>query len=1001
MNEVSCKALEVLLRPVVAKGIPIEQLVAGTSVSLPRLRNRKDRIDWSEFVVIMRNMRPHFTDDEYVETGREFLRTSGLRFALVVARLLYSAKDFYHWFMKPREGVGNQHFSCVMPTLRDVSADELEVDLVLPEGYEMCWDFFVITQGNFEELPALLGQNRAEVQLTRLPNGGRYRIIIPKSLPLFTRIRRWLTWPFTVRAAARELQSAHESLLEQYQQLELAQSMFAHHAAHLRTAHTLNDLILRDLELSRLLDTLAKALVDEAGFAWAEIALVGTDKEPARVASYGPDDHDPPLKRALESGGGQTVGELTVALRPIDSRQEREELLALIAPTLATGIQNALYRTNLERLVERRTAELTQAHDQLAGTVEQLRQAQSARQRFFGNISHEIRTPLTLIMLAAADIEARAGALLDDRSRAGLITVTDASRKLVRLVDELLLLAAGQEGKLRTHPEPTDLVALVKLLASAWLPASEQAQLALETRTPGSLIANVDPVAIERVASNLVSNAVKYTPAGGKIELELADEPDGIRLSVLDTGPGIDEELAARLFGRFERSLGEDRRKVGTGLGLSLVKQLVEAHGGTIEARRRPTGGAELRVMLPSSAILREAPTLSQPALRIAPDAVRGASIGSGIRIGPAQGAKGTIVLAEDDVALADMVAKLLSEEFNVVVAHDGNAALEMVRTHQPQLLITDVDMPEMNGIELAQAFREHSGDKVAPIIILSAMIDLGTRVAGLEAGAVDYVTKPFDPLELRARVRAQLRMRELSLRLQRAEQFSMLGILTSGLAHELRNPANGIVNAVQPLIELLPPELTTEDTAVGQLLEVVKTCADQIGFLSRQLLGFRGGNVDLEMRPVPITEIVERSLMLSKRALAGIDVRNKLPRDLKVMCAPPLMTQVLTNLIENAGHAASPGGWVEIRANIENGRCSLEISDSGPGVPLELRERVFEPFFTTKPVGKGTGLGLSVARDIIHKHGGVLEIRDRASRPYFVIDLPHGSAVDAADTVS
>jgi signal transduction histidine kinase len=182
----------------------------------------------------------------------------------------------------------------------------------------------------------------------------------------------------------------------------------------------------------------------------------------------------------------------------------------------------------------------------------------------------------------------------------------------------------------------------------------------------------------------------------------------------------------------------------------------------------------------------------------------------------------------------------------------------------------------------------------------------------------------------------------------------------------------------------------------------VVKTCAEQIGFLSRQLLGFRGGSVELEMRPVPIVELVERSLMLSKRALAGIEVRNKLPRDLKVMCTPPLMTQVLTNLIENAGHAASPGGWVEISANIEDGRCNLEFADSGPGVPVELRDRVFEPFFTTKPVGKGTGLGLSVARDIIHKHGGVLEIRDRALRPFFVIDLPHASPVDAAsDTVS
>ncbi len=990
MNEVSCKAaFELLLGPLQEKGVPLQSVVEGTKVAPATLQNKKARIDWSDFSVIMRNVRPYFSDEELIDIGRTFLRTSGLRFALVVGRLLYSAKDFFRWFMKPRDGVGNQFFTCVRPIYREISDFEVEVDLTLPDGYEVCWEFFITSQGNFEELPALLGQARAQVELTRLPNGGRYRISIPQGLPLFTRIRRWLTWPFTVRAAARELQFAHESLLEQYQQLENARFMIDRQAAHLRTAHTLNDLILRDISLASLLDIIAKALVEEAGFAWAEVSLVGTEKEPARVAQYGLEDHRPEIRRSLESAGGQKVGELAVASHPADNPTDREELLALITPTLATGIQNVLYRTNLERLVDVRTTELTQARDELAGMVAQLRDAQSARERFFGNISHEIRTPLTIIMLAAADIEHRAGAVLDDRSKAGLISVTDASRKLVRLVDELLLLAAGQEGKLRTHPEPTDMVALVKLLASAWLLGAEQAQLTLEARTPGTLVANVDPVAIERVASNLVSNAVKYTPPGGSVGLELADEADGVRLSVFDTGPGIDEELARRLFGRFERSIGEDRRKTGTGLGLSLVKQLVEAHHGNIEAYRRPAGGAELRVSLPSSVVIRDAPLPPRPVLQLVPE-TSATPADDRRRLGPSGPSKGTIVLAEDDAALSEMIAKLLAEEFVVFVAHDGVAALELVRAHQPQMLITDVDMPELNGIDLARNFRELSGDKLAPIIILSAVIDLGTRIAGLDAGAIDYVTKPFDPAELRARVRAQFRMRELSLRLQRAEQFSMLGILTSGLAHELRNPANGIVNAIGPLIELLPPELTTEETAVGQLLEAIKACAEQIGFLARQLLGFRGGDVDLELRPAPIGEIVERSILLARRALAGIDVRNRLPRGLKVNCAPPLMTQVLTNLIENAGHAAAPGGWIEIRANIEHGRCNLEIADSGTGVPPELRDRVFEPFFTTKPVGKGTGLGLSVARDIIHRHGGVLEIRDRDKRACFVIDLPH-----------
>jgi signal transduction histidine kinase len=107
------------------------------------------------------------------------------------------------------------------------------------------------------------------------------------------------------------------------------------------------------------------------------------------------------------------------------------------------------------------------------------------------------------------------------------------------------------------------------------------------------------------------------------------------------------------------------------------------------------------------------------------------------------------------------------------------------------------------------------------------------------------------------------------------------------------------------------------------------------------------------------------------------------------IRCAPPLLVQVLTNLFENAGHAAGSGGWIAIDASMQNGAIVVEITDSGPGVPVELRDRVFEPFFTTKPPGMGTGLGLPLARDIVHRHGGVLEIRERGASAMFVVELP------------
>ncbi|HRC56276.1 MAG TPA: response regulator, partial [Kofleriaceae bacterium] len=354
----------------------------------------------------------------------------------------------------------------------------------------------------------------------------------------------------------------------------------------------------------------------------------------------------------------------------------------------------------------------------------------------------------------------------------------------------------------------------------------------------------------------------------------------------------------------------------------------------------------------------------------------------------PSGASLGTVLVAEDDPSLLAMVVQLLSADYKVLSASDGISALELARTHHPHLLVTDVQMPGMDGIELSRRFRAVSGDRLAPVVIMSAISDLGTRVRGLDAGAVDYVVKPFDPRELLARVRAQFRMRDLAMRLHQAEQLSALGTLSAGLAHELRNPANGIINSIRPLTRLLPAEFTDKQSVVGQLLDVAASCADQIAFLSRQLLNFRSKG-ELEFRATTVAELVKRSLAMSHSSMAGVEVRQALAYEGGVQCAPQLIVQVLSNLLENAAQAAGSGGWVEISVRADDRAVTLEVCDSGPGVPVELRERVFEPFFTSKPPGVGTGLGLPLARDIVHRHGGTLEIRERGERCVFVVDLP------------
>jgi len=995
MNEVSSKVFHIFFKPAAAKGMTPAKMVEGTPVTVETLKSKNGRIDWSDLCQIHRNLRTVFTDEELTEVGRSYFRSPALRFVFVIARLRFTPMGFFRWLSKPRQGAGNQMFTCVVPNHRDISESECELELTLAEGYEVCWDFFLTSKGNMEEMPTLLGHPQASVTLERIPRGGRYRIKIPKRAAFFTRLFRVFTWPFTVRAAARELQDAHETLRDRYAEIDAANTALDRQRALLDTAYRFGQQIYGERDPSLTAEAIANALVDIAGFAGAMVEASPKDLPDRVERAFSGTRGEVGEAKVIELTG-RLAGSIRLQVREGDDQGEAQTLIDLLAPTIALALDNAFgyralsdYQKNLEKIVEDRTTELRSTSAELAGTVAQLTEAQGARERFFGNISHEIRTPLSIVLLAVSDIEKRSQDKLEPRARAALGSITDSARKLVRLVDELLLLAAGQEGKLRIKAEPTNLSAMIGMLVSAWTPATESAGLSLVARVPEQLFANVDPVAIERVATNLVSNAVKYTPAPGSVEIEVAVETEHLRLSVFDSGDGISDELATRLFGRFERA--EQTGNIGgSGIGLAIVKQLVEGHGGTVGTHRREGRGTELRVLLPAAVVLHgpvanaatpvvsDAPIAAKPAVQLAaPDSL----------------ARGSILLAEDDVRLAEMIGALLGDDYVVRIANDGATALEIARRYQPQLLITDVDMPGMDGIELSKRFREVTNDRLAPVIILSAVLDLGTRVAGLEAGAVDYVTKPFDPTELRARVRAQFRMRDLAMRLHRAEQLSTLGVLTSGLAHELRNPANGVVNAVEPLRQLLPPELLEGDQPVGQLLDVIGECAEQINTLARQLLGFRNSATELQTRPTKLHELVQRALSIGQDTYKDVVIRVRVPDDVTVDCAPPLLIQVLTNLLENAAHAAGRGGWIELIARSDGAQVSLEIADSGPGVPVELRNKIFEPFFTTKKQGIGTGLGLAVSREIVSRHRGTLEVEDQGAHSVFVVRIPRRAA--------
>ncbi|HET6345767.1 MAG TPA: ATP-binding protein, partial [Myxococcota bacterium] len=801
---------------------------------------------------------------------------------------------------------------------------------------------------------------------------------------------------FTARAAAVEMAAAHVALQQRYRELDAARSQLAWQARQLDTANRISQVIHGELNLPRTLEAVVNALLDVADFSAAEI-VIETELEGVALRERAGRGSTPPGVVALHLpivARRSWVGTLTLWPKAQAGGHATGEISEYLLPTVSMAIDDALtftalahYRDKLEERVETRTAELAQARDSLAATVQNLQEAQAARDRIFANINHEIRTPLALIMLSVNDIKRR---ILDAHAQEVAAIETSAAR-LLNLVDGLLLLAAGQEGKLRINPRSIDLAVFLSQAANLWGKAAAGANLHLRYDGPSRQTAWVDDTAVDRIVSNLLSNAIKFTPPGGSIVLALTSGTTVHQISVTDSGAGIDDELKPRIFGRFEQGRRPARHGWrGSGIGLSLVKELAEAHGGSAGIETAPGGGAHFIVSLPAAPPDGRDATSVVPAAPPSPPETFGLVAPEGPEGAPLpEGGAATILVAEDDPQLRRAIQDLLHSKYRVISAADGLSAWALCQKHLPDLLVSDVEMPGLDGVELSRRFQGLPGNRLAPTLLLTAHGDRDARLSGLGAGAMDYILKPFEPEELLARVRNHLATRSLALRLSESEKLASLGVLSAGLAHELRNPANAVVNAVEPLVELLPPALLAPGTATADLIGVIQAGAEQLRSLAQQLLGFvRPGH--LAMREESFETLLCRALSMASGPLKGVEVRKALAHRGPLLCAAPLLVQVFTNLFENAAHAAGSKGWIVIETRQSEGRFIIEVTDSGPGVPPAMRERIFEPFFTTKAPGAGTGLGLFTARTIIERHRGTLRVVDRADRrSAFRIDLP------------
>ena len=448
-------------------------------------------------------------------------------------------------------------------------------------------------------------------------------------------------------------------------------------------------------------------------------------------------------------------------------------LMALVVKIRMRHLRQKTKR--LEQLVRERTGIIREQ-------AEKLEALNKMKSRFFANISHEFRTPLTLILGPLQDMLAEGGNI-DESGKRTLGLMQRNAQRLLRLINQLLDLSRLESGKLNLRLTREDPRIFVRGIVTSFASLARQKQVSLrftaeETPTLRALCAQawIDRDVLEKILYNLLSNALKFTPQGGSVKVSMSahNRLGFIRLGVRDTGRGIPAGRLENIFERFYQ-VSADRGQEGTGIGLALTRELAELHHGEIKVTSEEGHGTEFILLLPVSAAY-----FSDGDFKAVPDT-------DGLSSSPRQAAPGgdgentgapappshdddvpVILVVDDHDDVRDYIRGHLRENFTVLEARTGREGLQTAAEAIPDMVISDVMMPEMDGYQLCAALKGNEKTSHIPVILLTARAAEKDKLSGLETGADDYLTKPFNSRELHARVRNLIRLRrELQKRFQ------------------------------------------------------------------------------------------------------------------------------------------------------------------------------------------------------------------------------------------
>lgn len=465
----------------------------------------------------------------------------------------------------------------------------------------------------------------------------------------------------------------------------------------------------------------------------------------------------------------------------------------------------------LEEEIRKRTNELIEEKKITEQQAKELQELDEAKSRFYTNITHEFKTPLTLIMGPVNKL------MKDDslptEARESHKLIYKHSQLLLRLINQILDISKLEAGELTMNDKQEDLVEFIEEIVELFKPLCKEKGLRIEFSTSRHELPFIfDAEKYEQMISNLLSNAVKFTLRGGSVSLELKDDTNSITLSIADTGIGIPQELQQQVFDRFYQvETAASDTKYGSGIGLALVKELVKANKGTIELESEPGKGSIFIIKLPKKSLVPgESKEYGRSPVHVPTDEYEEQPA----EVSEIEQTKPTILVADDHNDMRRFVISCLTDDYNVIEAQNGEEALELCKEQLPDLAILDVMMPKMDGFELGKRLQEDPVLSGIPVVYLTAKGNPDARHQGLDAGAVAYITKPFDPHLLNKQIE-NLVNQQLQLR----NQFQKLSPVKDAPTHPFE----------ASVVEILKQEFMNSDFGVSQLADALHLDRSQL----------------------------------------------------------------------------------------------------------------------------------------------------------------------------